>query len=102
MLSRDLIETENKLLDIVQRPVRGRLAQLLMSFSDEGPAGIGLSPIVCSFTRQDLANMIGTVKETVTRVLTEFKNENLITTNGRKIQVINTAGLDRIVNMYEC
>ena len=43
--------------------------------------------------RKDLANMIGTAKESLVRMLKDFKEEKLITTKGRDIYIENYNGL---------
>jgi len=94
------VMTEN-LTDQAQRTVRERLAITLlklrdtygMDYSDNGPVEINL-------TREDLANIVGTATETLIRLLQEFKQDNLISTKGRKIKIDSPDGLIRTANIY--
>jgi CRP-like cAMP-binding protein len=52
-----------------------------------------------SLTREELANMVGTATESVIRLLSEFKQDNLIDLQGRKIKFINVAGLTKVANL---
>ncbi|WP_026882410.1 Crp/Fnr family transcriptional regulator [Clostridium akagii] len=45
--------------------------------------------IDASITRQDIANMVGTSRETVSRVVSALKKEGLILTNSKKIIIID-------------
>ncbi len=101
LLSHALTAAEQDIVDLAYKPVRGRLAEALLQLNQvfdnqEAEAkkqGIRLS-------REDLANMIGTAKETVIRLLSEFKTENLIHIKGRTINVVDQNGLLRINNLY--
>jgi CRP/FNR family transcriptional regulator len=73
-----------KLLQLSQMSVRERFAATLLVLKDiygeqeEGDVEINL-------TREDLANMVGTATETLIRLLHDFKEEKLVSANGRKI-----------------
>ena len=94
------VMTEN-LTNQAQRTVRERLAITLLKlkdtygldYHDNGPTEINL-------TREDLANIVGTATETLIRLLHEFKEDNLITTKGRKIMINNPEGLVKTANLY--
>ena len=53
-----------------------------------------------NLTRESLANMVGTATETLIRIIHDFKEEELITTNGRKISVVDLKALQRIGGIY--
>jgi CRP-like cAMP-binding protein len=48
--------------------------------------------------RDDLASMVGTAKESLVRMLKDFKDEKLITSNGRSIYILNHQGLLKASN----
>jgi CRP-like cAMP-binding protein len=78
-----------------QKTVRGRSAILLLKQMElfkvqEGEA----FPLKVS--RTDLANWIGTSKESVSRSLNDFVREKLIELNKETIKVINQKGLKRV------
>lgn len=102
LLCADLAEVEKKMVAMAYKPVRGRLAETLLSLDQvyENPKQPKGSVIKIKLSREDLANLIGTAKETVIRLLSEFKAENLISTEGRIIKIIDAPGLLRIHNLY--
>jgi CRP-like cAMP-binding protein len=55
-------------------------------------------PVEINLSRDDLASLVGTARENVVRVLTEFKNEEILTTKGRKIIVYDVNKLIEIGN----
>jgi CRP/FNR family transcriptional regulator, polysaccharide utilization system transcription regulator len=99
-LSQILEEAEKKMTSLAQKPVRERLAETLVFLnktfnlnpSDPGRAYLNLS-------RNDLANIIGTTPESVIRLLSEFKDENLIIIKGRKIFLKNPQELRKIARL---
>ncbi len=94
LLCQDLIEVEEKMISMAHKPVRGRLAESLLSLH------ITYREHGIELTREELANLVGTAKETVSRLLSEFKAEKLIQIDGRSIEVLNPQGLDRILGFY--
>lgn len=49
--------------------------------------------------RKDLASMVGTAKESIVRMLKDFKEDALITTSGRSIFIKNHAGLLKVASI---
>jgi CRP-like cAMP-binding protein len=49
----------------------------------------------------ELANIIGTAPETVIRLLSEFREENLISIKGRKIFLLDQQKLQTIANLRD-
>ena len=89
-----LKEAEDQIISIAQKSVRERLAATLLVLShvfntDKGQA---VYPKI-SIPREDLANIVGTATETVIRILHDFKEEKLVSANGRSITLINIDGL---------
>lgn len=79
-------QIESRVEDLVFRDVPSRLAHLLLQLSKEygkeTPQGILLR---IKITHQDIANLIGSIRETVSAVLGEFKKEGMISFDGRQI-----------------
>jgi CRP-like cAMP-binding protein len=55
-------------------------------------------PVEINMSRDDLANLVGTARENVVRMLSEFKEEGSVETKGRKIIVLDVKKLIRIAN----
>ncbi len=83
-----------KLTNLAQKSVRERLAISLLMLKDTyGVEGAENEPVEINLTREDLANIVGTATETLIRLLHDFKEEELISTKGRRIKVENIKGL---------
>ncbi len=52
-----------------------------------------------NMSRTDLANMVGTAKETLVRLLQQFKKEGFIEIRGRVIRVVNKKAIIREANL---
>ena len=93
MLAANVLEKEGQLLSLAYNSIRKRVAEALIELDKKYKAeeGIGLM-------REDLANIVGTAKETLIRTLTDFKNERLIEVQGRKIMILNKKKLEDLPN----
>lgn len=90
----------NILTVFAQRSVRERLALCLLVIRDKfKKSDQGSKPVEINLSRQDLAKMVGTARETLTRLLADFKTEGLIATDGRKIILKKPLILSKIANI---
>ncbi|MFM8450965.1 MAG: response regulator [Haliscomenobacter sp.] len=72
MLANDIADKEEQLLQLAYNSVRKRVADAVLFLSEkEGKNEINI-------LRDDLARIVGTAKESVIRMLTEFKNDGYI------------------------
>jgi len=100
LLSHDLGEVEQRLVHLAQKPVRERLAETLLILRETyGMDKDNNSLLNVSLSREDLANIVGTATETVIRLLAEFKNENIISTKARKIEILDVKKLIEAGNL---
>ena len=100
LLCKNLEESEKRLTEMAYKPVRERLAEALLmiknTYDDEDS-----EEYTINMTREDLANLVGTAKETVIRLLSELKKDEVVRTEGRKITIMDKDALVRISNMYD-
>jgi CRP-like cAMP-binding protein len=97
---KELGEANAYITDIAQKTVRERLAEILIHLKND--FGLDENQVLqISLTREELANIVGTATESVIRLLSEFKQDELIELNGRKIKILDEAALIRIGNLYE-
>ncbi|MCP4456940.1 MAG: Crp/Fnr family transcriptional regulator [Cytophagales bacterium] len=82
----------NTITVLAQKPLRERLALSLLILHEKYDGDQIYLP------REDLANLIGTARESLGRLLKEFKEENLIEVNGRSISCLETSKLLRIAS----
>lgn len=98
-LTRRLRQTNKQLMDAVFLDVRSRLIRLLLELdADYGKVHDGGRLIDIKLTHQELANMVGTSRESVTRVLTELQDLGALTYVERRLMWIDTKALVRQVN----
>lgn len=97
-----LKEAEDKIISIAQKPVRERLAESLLIlnrvFKPNGNSEIKHN---ISLPREDLANIVGTATETVIRLLHDFKEEKLVSVDGRSIILTNIDGLKKAAKIFQ-
>ncbi|HEY9184926.1 MAG TPA: Crp/Fnr family transcriptional regulator [Salegentibacter sp.] len=98
-LALNIRKDHEKIVGLAYKPVRGRLAEALLSLDSKFSFN-GRKAHQITITRADLAGYVGTVKETVNRLLSEFRSEKLISTQGTRININNPNGLERISRMY--
>lgn len=92
LLCKKVAEREAQLLNLAYNSVRQRTAEALLKADT-----LRDSKSAISISRDDLAKMVGTAAESVIRVLSDFKNEGLIETDGAKIKIIQPAKLEKVV-----
>jgi CRP-like cAMP-binding protein len=96
---KELGEANSYITDIAQKTVRERLAEVLIKLKEN----FGLDAeheLQISLTREELANIVGTATESVIRLLSEFKQDQLIDLKGRKIRLLNIKKLEKISNAF--
>lgn len=98
MMCKELRESNTIVTDIAQKSVRERTAEILLLLKSEfGVDRQGALQII--LTREELANMVGTVTESLIRVMSEFKHEGLLEFPGRKIVFLNAIKLTVVANL---
>ena len=98
IVCRELREANDYITDIAQKTVRERLAEVLLLLKESFDLD-NQNTLQISLTREELANIVGTATESVIRLLSEFKQDNLIELQGRRIKLLNIPGLQRVANL---
>jgi len=98
-LSHEFAVLANSLTLFAQKSVRERLALQLIVIREKYKVDFepGM-PVEINMSRGDLASLVGTARENVVRMLSEFKEEGTIETKGRKIIVLDVKKLIKIAN----
>jgi CRP/FNR family transcriptional regulator len=87
-LARELRISEEQLLTVANEPVRRRLARLLLLMLKAGGAPVRAnSPIPTAYRRNEMAQMIGTTPETLSRALRLMAGQGLIRVTRTEIRV---------------
>jgi CRP/FNR family transcriptional regulator, cyclic AMP receptor protein len=94
LLARRRRDLENKLETLVFRDVTSKLAELLLQLAEEYGVDDSRGTLVAlKITHQELANLIGSTRETVSLTLSQFKKKRLIATEGRKVIIADSESL---------
>ncbi|MDR6804344.1 CRP-like cAMP-binding protein/CheY-like chemotaxis protein [Dyadobacter sp. BE34] len=97
MLSNEIKEREERLLQLAYNSVRKRVAQALVMLVQRYQEDRS-KPFSMAVTREDIASMVGTATETVIRTLSDFKDERLVDMKGSQITVLEYEKLVRMRN----
>ncbi len=91
-LSARLLETEAVVEDFAFKSVPARLAGALVRLADAAPDG------TVQASHQELADLIGTYRETVTVTLNDFRARGLVELGRRSVHVVDADGLDALAS----
>lgn len=93
LLSNNLTEKEARLIQLAYDSVRHRVADSIIRLVEKNDS----ENLTLQMSREDLANLVGTSKETVIRTISDFKDEKLIRTKGNVITILDIEKLRYIV-----
>jgi CRP-like cAMP-binding protein len=100
LLSHEFKVLINGLALFSQRTVRERFALQLVVLREKYKIDLqaGNQQVEINLSREDLANLVGTRKENIVRILSDFKKKKILKTHGRKIIVQDVKKLIEIAN----
>lgn len=93
ILANDIREKEEQLLELAYHSVRKRMAGAMLRLQKQ----VG-EALTFKATREDLAAMAGIATETVSRTLSDFKDEGLIEKKGGSITILDANRLAKMKN----
>lgn len=91
LMAHRLAGMQRTFMNIVSKPVSARLADTLLNRQEDGVVHLGL-------THQELAQTIGTSRETVTALLSRFATLGAIAPHGDGYRILDEDTLDDIAN----
>ncbi|MFN8441218.1 MAG: Crp/Fnr family transcriptional regulator [Caldilineaceae bacterium] len=86
-----LREAEERLENMAFKGIPARLASILLRLADEQA-----SDSISGLTHQDLAESVGTYRETATQVLNDLKSEGLIEIGRKRITILDRNRLSQV------
>ena len=86
-----LRQAEERLENMAFKGIPARLASLLLRLSEEQE-----SNVITGLTHQDLAESVGTNRETATQVLNDLKSQGLIEIGRKRITILDVEGLEDV------
>ena len=95
-MARKLAEADEAACDLALRTIRELLAHLIVDRFESGGAGL----VQFSESRQDLADILGTSAEVISRTLSEFERKKLVARDGRALRILDKERL-RVIGGVE-
>ena len=95
LLANNVLQNEQQLLELAYHSVRKRMAEVILRLKGTDTED---NQQVLTVSRDNLASMAGIATETVSRILSDFKDEGLIERTGGKILVLDQLRLKNMKN----
>ncbi len=96
LLAKNVSEKEQQLLSIAYNSLRKKVADALITLSTKYKGAN--DDYVIDLSRENLANIAGTAKESLIRTLSDFKDEKLIDITGGDIKILDEKKLRNLMN----
>jgi CRP/FNR family cyclic AMP-dependent transcriptional regulator len=93
-LSRRLRDANNEIRNFTFYDLAGRLAKVILSLYEKFPSNTDEPLVNLELTHQDLANMLGTARESVTKLISTFKRNGAIDYRGHRIYILDRDELE--------
>ncbi|MCZ2223187.1 MAG: Crp/Fnr family transcriptional regulator [Chitinophagales bacterium] len=90
--------TEKKVLYLAHKSVREKIAEALLLLAETYQYEEKKQSFRISLCRQDIADLVGTTKEQVSKVLKEFEKEGLIKCTAKKFNYLNLSSLRSLIS----
>lgn len=101
VLSRRLRRADEKIESLVFHSAKERLLRLLLEWIDTHGENVrGTIYIKQPLTHQEIANLLGTTRETITRIFNELRQKNIISIEGKKISIIEKDKVSRVLEHF--
>ena len=88
---------EIRTLGLTSSPAE-KFAKILLSWCPENPQGNGQAQVKLTLTHEEIAEMIGTTRETVSRLFSDFKKKELLQVKGSTLVIHNKSALEKMVH----
>jgi len=83
----------------LSQSVKEKLARLLLHWADENHASGNSMRLTLALTHEEVAQLIGTTRETVTRILGDLKRKNVLELKGATLVIRDMAALEQMVQV---
>jgi len=81
----------------LSRTISGRVAKFLLASATDGQVTNGVVRATLALTHEDIAQLMGTSRETITRTLSEFRRKDIIELKGSTLTIHNKPALEQLV-----
>jgi CRP/FNR family transcriptional regulator len=97
MMSREIQHDQCKLMMVAKLPAEGRVANFIINLSERFKTrGYAANDFNLSMSRNDIANLLGLAVETISRILTNFQEQGILSVERKHIEVLDIQQLRRI------
>ncbi|MBT3964184.1 MAG: Crp/Fnr family transcriptional regulator [Flavobacteriales bacterium] len=101
MLSKDLKESERKIVHLHQKPVIERIAEALLILKEKFGISNETNTLDVVLTRREIGDLAGVTTETTIRTLSFLNKEGVLNLNGKRIELANLSQLVRLANLMD-
>lgn len=98
-IAEDLKSAEDHIVSLSQKNVRERMAEALLFFKATYGFESDGQTLNIQFSREEIADFVGTSTESAIRLLSEFNHDKIIELKGKKIRIVNLDKLVRTANL---
>jgi CRP/FNR family cyclic AMP-dependent transcriptional regulator len=97
-ISQDYAGTCREIRDLIlSDSASEKLARLLVGWLDQNTAAVNPTQVKMALTHEEIGQMIGTSRETVSRLFAGFKKQHLIQQNGCTLVIPNRVALESLI-----
>jgi len=96
VISEDLISSNNRLISLTQKHVRGRIAESVLLLRDTYGTEADGATLRVLLSREDLAHLSSMTTSNAIRTLSGLVSEKILDIEGRKITILDLAKLEAI------
>lgn len=102
MIGKRIVKLERRLEALICKDVKTRLLEFLIDLAEECGQLAGTETLIKhNYTQKDIADLVGTSRQTVTTLLNDLKEENLIYFDRSRILIRDLKNLKSLVKAQE-
>ena len=91
ILNADLVQSYNRMFSLSTKQIDGRFSELLLFLSN---VFYKSNPFNLTISRREIADLISTTPESVSRLIGKFKSRGIITGTGQTIEIVDVSSLE--------
>lgn len=101
VLTRDLKFAENMMMNMAQKHVKGRIAEILLILEEFYGIYEKDKTINTTLKREDIGHLVGTTTETSIRIISELAKEGVVELIGKRIRIADRPRIIELSNRIE-